>query len=1027
MKFLIKFFAVVISLFQINFTAAQSSSCTWGATFGGLSGALGTKHILDNSGNSILFGGFAGKIYLDPKKNSTFLQSTMGSDFLIKLNKKGDLIWKKELGVWNKSSEKRIFLGENNSIYLIAKHFKDYNYDPSSSGNIFSKNGVFIMKLDSNGNLQWVNSISESLKGYVDDMRDGLDLSIDKNYNVLITGSFWGSVDFAPYIQDSFKLVSSGKRDAFVLKLNKKGTVLWVKSFGGVNENTFGQQIATDDSGSIYCMGSYSGIIDIDPSPSKITNLTSGSSTNYNASQLYLCKLDSDGNLKWAKNWANKNDNPSYIRTLIVYAKNIYFAGDLYGEYTYTDGTKLIATNSTVGIGSINASGGLAWSKTIASYNVYCGGMAIVDDNIFLTGMFGGFIDFAPNINGGNHQSVGGDVYLLVLNNVGEFKNSFTIGGNYNEFGQEIQVGNNNFIYINGKFNSDSLNLDFESKKDSKMSFRRSSIDYRNEDAFLVKFHYFPVELTYDNVKCFGEFNGQVTVNNPKGLNDSQYLWSNGKNSAKIVNLTKGYYSVKIKDNLGCEKSSGVEITQPSEIKVAVSSTNTRCSGPCNGTLAVSASGGVAPYKYQWDSKALNQTNPSISNLCHQEYAVEIKDSIGCIKSISTKIQVEQSKFDPNVYLTNIAAIDKNNVSPAVSKFYTYNLPISITPPPSNPRNFVDPGKVARFKVECSNNKSSGQSIVSGICKVRSNSKYITIRDSSSALNNIGWSDKAWSADEFEIYIDSNTPSGTNACIDFIVQENGNNYSTTCIAIPIRPLDYSQTTELTIDDDNNPDSKGNDDNLCQAKETIEFYPWLNNISSLNAQYVRGRFENLENHSFIDIWNNKQGLNTVVYNETWWNYSFAKPQIIPAQQTNSTPEFDFVFDVNDKFKLPSAFNLHLVMAGGFKLFNSEALSLVQWSLPYSFKTVASLSNPQGLNFNYDIKIYPNPTNGSITVIKPKNENSKVGYKIINKLGTVVNSGVLINQNTIINLGNLNSGIYYFQIDNNTQLSKCFIKI
>jgi hypothetical protein len=96
MKFLIKFFAVVISLFQINFTAAQSSSCTWGATFGGLSGALGTKHILDNSGNSILFGGFAGKIYLDPKKNSTFLQSTMGSDFLIKLNKKGTKAVKKE-------------------------------------------------------------------------------------------------------------------------------------------------------------------------------------------------------------------------------------------------------------------------------------------------------------------------------------------------------------------------------------------------------------------------------------------------------------------------------------------------------------------------------------------------------------------------------------------------------------------------------------------------------------------------------------------------------------------------------------------------------------------------------------------------------------------------------------------------------------------------------------------------------------------------------------------------------------------
>jgi hypothetical protein len=423
------------------------------------------------------------------------------------------------------------------------------------------------------------------------------------------------------------------------------------------------------------------------------------------------------------------------------------------------------------------------------------------------------------------------------------------------------------------------------------------------------------------------------TITLTGGGTADNYAWSNGvingiafvPPSGTTIYTVTGTIAIS-----GCKsKASKTIIVNPIPTLTITASDITKCSGPCVGTASVVVTNGTTPYSYLWSN---GQTSNTASFLC-QGSTVTVSDIKGC----KTKSNINSKTFsnpNANIYLTNLAAIDQTKLSPAFASFYSYNLPTNINANPSNPRNFVDAGKKARFKVECTNQKANGQSIVSGICKVRSNSPYIKITDSSSALNNIGWSNKAWSADEFEIDIDPKTPPGQSVYIDFVVQENGQDYATTCISIPVSPLAYSTTTSATIDDDNNPDSKGNDNDICDPNETIEFYPWLDNKTALNAEYVRGRFENLDNHSFIKIWNDTQGVNTRVFDATWWNYSFAKPQTINSLSSNTTPEYDFVFDYKNNTK-SGDFKLYMVMAGGFKLFNGDALSLVQWSLPFNF--------------------------------------------------------------------------------------------
>jgi hypothetical protein len=295
-----------------------------------------------------------------------------------------------------------------------------------------------------------------------------------------------------------------------------------------------------------------------------------------------------------------------------------------------------------------------------------------------------------------------------------------------------------------------------------------------------------------------------------------------------------------------------------------------------------------------------------------------------------------------------------------------YDLPTTLTPNTNNPNNFLDIGKPIRFKIKCKNTKQNGQSIVSGQCRISTSDPNIQLIDSLSGLNNVGWNSDGWSTDEFEIKVSSSVTASYTAYVDFIVIENGIEYVTPCVPIPVKPFTVSS---YSIDDDANPDSQGDGDQITEPNETIEVLPLLNNTSEFDASLVKGFFLNLDNYSGINIWNNVNGASGPVYNNSVWNYSFGQPQPIPAGTTNSSPQFDFVFDYN----LGSiySFDLYLATHGGFYLFgNNNGKTLIRTSNKLTFNQGNPLAPFSGANIfdisNQDIKIFPNPTSQELHI-------------------------------------------------------------
>ena len=68
--------------------------------------------------------------------------------------------------------------------------------------------------------------------------------------------------------------------------------------------------------------------------------------------------------------------------------------------------------------------------------------------------------------------------------------------------------------------------------------------------------------ITVDNSNCVGCSNGAITQTVSGGTSPYTYLWSNGAITKDLVNLSKGIYSVEIKDKNGCIANYSYSITE---------------------------------------------------------------------------------------------------------------------------------------------------------------------------------------------------------------------------------------------------------------------------------------------------------------------------------------------------------------------------------------------------------------------------------------------------------------------------------
>jgi hypothetical protein len=145
--------------------------------------------------------------------------------------------------------------------------------------------------------------------------------------------------------------------------------------------------------------------------------------------------------------------------------------------------------------------------------------------------------------------------------------------------------------------------------------------------------------LTSVNVQPTCATNGTVTLNVTPA---STYTFSSDGitfGASNIFNLPAGMYTFYAKDMAGCQQTLNVTLTQTNNINAIFTNADVLCSsGSTIGTIVVNASP-VDTYTYSINGGATYVAS-NVFNVAPGTYPIKIKSSLGCIKDVSTTLNL---------------------------------------------------------------------------------------------------------------------------------------------------------------------------------------------------------------------------------------------------------------------------------------------------------------------------------------------------------------------------------------------------
>ena len=259
----------------------------WSVSYGGGGYDYGNEIDVDSFGNIWVIGSFRNTVDFNPGSATSDKTSVGGEDiYVLKLNFLGNFLSVQTMGGTDNDNPLSLAIDAFGFLFVTGTFEGTADFNPgNTTTNLYSSGStdIFLVKLNFSGGLLFAKSFG----GTGDD--GATDVKIDANGNLLMTGYFSETVDFDPSNNGTTNLSSIGFEDAFTLKLNNLGDLVWAKSFGN-NNFIRGNVVNYDSDGNIYTGGYFRGICDVDPGNNVIPINSNG------FMDIVLQKLDPFGN-----------------------------------------------------------------------------------------------------------------------------------------------------------------------------------------------------------------------------------------------------------------------------------------------------------------------------------------------------------------------------------------------------------------------------------------------------------------------------------------------------------------------------------------------------------------------------------------------------------------------------------------------------------------------------------------------------------------------------------------------------------
>jgi hypothetical protein len=400
----------------------------WSDSYGSTGEQVPTSLAVDASGNIALVGSFDG--LLDFGGGALF-----GTRFFYaKFDAAGNHLWSASNGsTFDRATD--VAFDSAGNVIITGTYQGTIDF---GGGTIFTSGlkNVFLAKLDPAGNHIWSYGFGDSTH------QDGGAVAVDDSDNIIVVGSFEGTMDFG-----GGALTSGGSQDVYLAKFTSAGGHLWSQSFGGPFFH-FGQDVAADGSGNVIITGENGGTIDFGGGPLSVTG----------AGDAFVARFDASGTHQWSYDFGGPSGGSE--RGLGVAADN---SGNVIATGTFDDdvdlGGGLMATagDDDVYLVKFDAAGNHLWSDSFGGpgNETMRGGKTVTTDasgNVVLTGAFMESIDFGGGVLTANTFS---DVFIAEIDTAGNHLWSNRYGGESHQLSEAVAVTTTGDIVVTGRFVND--------------------------------------------------------------------------------------------------------------------------------------------------------------------------------------------------------------------------------------------------------------------------------------------------------------------------------------------------------------------------------------------------------------------------------------------------------------------------------------------------------------------------------------------------------------------------------------------
>lgn len=384
--------------------------------------------------------------------------------------------WARDFGGSGSDKAYAAAVDVNGNLYSAGSFKNSVDFDPGTSNDIHTSAGgsdAFLSKFDPNGNHLWTYTV-----GSADIWEEGYSVITDDDTNVYFTGNFENTVDFDPG-PSTFNLTSGGNLDVFIVKLSQHGEFIWAIQFSGTGEDQ-SNHLRMDALGNIYCSGTFQNTVDFDPGVGTV-------SLSGDFYDLFLAKLDSDGNLIWVRSFGGPNSQHS-DNLYVSDSGEILLTGAFSNSIDVDPGSGISTLtqygwNNNSFLVSLDTDGNMLWFHHYFATDEFIIDAVTRDENgnILLAGNWLGTADFDYGSGTTSLFTVGShDAFILKLDPNGEFNFVKSVGYFYFEKVSDI-VTLNGKIYVTGQF---ILSMDMDPGPD--VDLFNSTLDH---DHFILILH----------------------------------------------------------------------------------------------------------------------------------------------------------------------------------------------------------------------------------------------------------------------------------------------------------------------------------------------------------------------------------------------------------------------------------------------------------------------------------------------------------------------------------------------------------